>query len=102
VIRWLALIGGLLIWAVHFVGVYTIASLADVWWSAEELGARWIAVAFSLACLLATAVVALWVWRRPSRPLDLTGLSDWEQGVGLTGAGVAAISILWQTAPLAF
>jgi hypothetical protein len=97
--RWFLLTGGLLIWAGHFVGVYLISSAADVWWSADAVGPRLIGLILSGACLAATGVVAAVIWRQKSVG---SNPEMWERKVGLTGALVAAISILWQTAPLAF
>jgi len=97
--RWLKMTGGLLIWAVHFVGVYLISSVADVWSSSEAVSARWTGLAFSMGCLLCIIALAVWLgkgWREAS------GQEAWESRVGLTGALVAGISVLWQTAPLAF
>lgn len=97
--RWLRMTGGLLIWALHFIGVYLISSAADVWSSSEAASARWIGLAFSMGCLV--AVVALAVWLGRGRRED-SGEEAWERRVGLTGALVAGIGVLWQTAPLAF
>ena len=50
--------GGLLIWAVHFIGVYLISSAADVWSSNEAADARWLGLSFSMVCLLAIIALA--------------------------------------------
>ena len=97
--RWLRMTGGLLIWAVHFVGVYLISSAADVWSSSEVGSARWTGLAFSVGCLL--CVIALAVWLDRGRR-EGSRAEAWERRVGLTGALVAGIGVLWQTAPLAF
>lgn len=97
--RWLLLLGGLLIWAGHFLGVYLISSAADVWSATEASGPRLIGLAFSIACLAAAMGVAAVIWRRGR---SVSGAEAWEGRVGLAGALVAAISIIWQTAPLAF
>jgi uncharacterized membrane protein YbhN (UPF0104 family) len=91
--------GGLLIWALHFVGVYLISSAADVWSSSEAGSARWIGLAFSIGCLLAVIALAVWLCRRRREGSEEEA---WEWRVGLTGALVAGIGVLWQTAPLAF
>ena len=89
---------GLLIWAGHFLGLYLLASAADVWSSAEAAAGRWIGLGFSLLCLVLIAAVILVMGRRPT--LDETGF--WERRVALTGAFVAAVGVTWQTAPLMF
>lgn len=96
--RWLAMTAGLLIWAGHFLGLYLLASAADVWSSTEAAAGRWIGLGFSLLCLALIAVVAVVMARRPVS--DVPGL--WERRVALTGALVAAVGVTWQTAPLAF
>lgn len=96
--RWLRMIGGLLIWAAHFIGLYLISSAADVWSSSEAAVARWLGLAFSLSCLLALIALAIWLGRERRR----AGSEHWERRVGLTGVLVAGVSLLWQTAPLAF
>lgn len=98
--RWLLLMGGLLIWAAHFLGVYLISSAADVWSATDAPGPRLIGLAFSIACLAAAIGVAAVIWRRQGA--SIAGAEAWEGQVGLAGALVAGISIIWQTAPLAF
>lgn len=97
--RWLRLTGGLLIWAVHFIGVYLISSAADVWSSSGDASARWIGLAFSMGCLLAIIAMAVWLGRGGR---EGAGPEAWERRVGLTGVLVAGIGVIWQTAPLAF
>lgn len=97
--RWLLMTGGLLIWAVQFMGVYLISSAADVWSSSEDASARWIGLAFSLGCLLAIVAMAIWV---STTGREKSSSEAWEQRVGLTGALMAGIGVIWQTAPLAF
>ncbi len=98
VTRWLAMTAGLLIWAAHFLGLYLLASAADVWSSTEAAAGRWIGLGFSLLCLALIAVVAVVMARRPLP--DGPGL--WERRVALTSALVAAVGVTWQTTPLAF
>ena len=96
--RWLAMTAGLLIWAVHFLGLYLLASVADVWSCIDAAAGRWAGLGFSLLCLAAIAVVAALMIRRPAPE----GTDGWERRVALTGALVAAVAVAWQTAPLAF
>jgi hypothetical protein len=96
--RWLAMTAGLLIWTAHFLGLYLLASAADVWSSTEAAAGRWIGLGFSLLCLTLIAVAAFAMARRPAPE----GPALWERRVALTGALVAAVGVTWQTAPLAF
>ncbi|MBD7940030.1 hypothetical protein [Brevundimonas guildfordensis] len=96
--RWLTMTGGLLIWAAHFLGLYLLASAADVWSSPEAASGRWIGLGFSLLCLALVALLASRMLRRPGSDETV----GWERRVAVTGALVAAIGIIWQTAPLAF
>lgn len=96
--RWLRMTGGLLIWAAHFIGLYLMSSAADVWSSSVAAGARWMGLVFSLGCLLALIAMAVWLGKKQGKG----GPEAWERRVGLTGVLVAGVSILWQTAPLAF
>jgi len=97
--RWLRMIGGLLIWAAHFIGLYLMSSAADVWSSSEAPGPRWMGLVFSLGCLVALIAMAVWLGRGRRGGI---GPEAWERRVGLTSALVAGIGVLWQTAPLAF
>ena len=49
-VRWLFLLGGLIVWLVHFLGVYAIASIADVVQTADAPGSLWAVVLFSRIC----------------------------------------------------
>ncbi|RZJ18209.1 MAG: hypothetical protein EON91_06330 [Brevundimonas sp.] len=91
--------GGLVIWALHFMGLYAIASAADVWGAPDAWPWRLAGAVFSVLCLMATIGVVLWLGRQRT---NLSEPEGWERRVGLTGAVVAAVSIVWQTGPLAF
>lgn len=95
--RWLAMTAGLLIWAVHFLGLYLLSSAADVWATAEAPAARGIGLGFSLICIASIALLAVALVRRD----DQDQAAAWERRVALTGALVAGIAVAWQTAPLA-
>jgi len=97
--RWFWLTAGLLVWATHFIGLYLISSADDVWSSGDAQISRRVAFVFSIACLAAVSGVAARLWRRRD---DVSGYEAWEVQVGLTGTLVAAIGVIWQTAPLAF
>lgn len=95
--RWLWMLGGLLIWTVHFMGVYAIASLADVVSRADDLTWRMIALAFSGVCALAALAITVAAARRLRRPIDaVAGFGD---QLALLGGGVATVAIVWQALP---
>ncbi|MDP2258878.1 MAG: hypothetical protein Q8J89_04100 [Caulobacter sp.] len=97
--RWIFTLGGLLLWAVHFVGVYAIASLADTVSTADAVGWRMAALAFSGLCLLAVLLHALLAVRRLASP-SASGAADHFMGqVAAMGSVLALLAILWQTLP---
>lgn len=93
---WGVMLGGLLVWAVHFLGVYGFASIADI--SPDHAGFwRATAVVFTIACL--AALWPLFVLARRcaagrGESADLIGR------LGQIGAGVSAIAIFFQSLPI--
>lgn len=95
--RWAWMLGGLIVWTIHFMGVYAIASLADVVARADDPAWRMAALAFSALCLSVAVGLALWAARRVRRRSEApTGFGD---QLALLGAGVAAVAIVWQALP---
>jgi len=95
--RWAWMLGGLIVWTVHFMGVYAIASLADVVSRADDPAWRMAGLAFSAVCLLAAVAITAWAARRLRRRTDpSTGFGD---QLSLLGGGVATVAIVWQTLP---
>lgn len=96
--RWTFLVGGLLIWAAHFLGVYLIASVADVAEGSDAPAWRMAGLGFSLLCLLAVVMFGVFAWRRR----DDARMAHWDfaRSVALTGSGVALIGVIYQTLPL--
>ncbi len=92
------MLGGLLIWALHFIGVYIIASIADVVATADDFAWRMGGLAFSGLCLLAILAAA---WRaygilRVEPPDDLARFGAW---LGLLGAAIGAAGVVFQSMP---
>lgn len=96
--HWFWLTAGFLVWATHFIGLYLISSAGDVWSTADAPTVRMVGLFFSAGCLVAAGGYAGLIWRRRA----FSPSAAWEKRVGLTGAMIAGISIVWQTAPLAF
>jgi hypothetical protein len=95
--RWAWMLGGLIVWTVHFMGVYAIASLADVVSEADDFGWRMAGLAFSGACVLAAGVVTAAAARRARRPADSS--ARFGDQLALLGGGVATVAIVWQALP---
>jgi hypothetical protein len=93
--RWLFLLGGLLVWASHFVGVYAMGSLAairdldDGSWRASLL-------AFSFACASTAGFLAV-------RAALLSVVGDvshrFESRLAALGSALSLVAIAWQTLP---
>ncbi|KIC59050.1 hypothetical protein RM53_07700 [Brevundimonas nasdae] len=91
---WLFMLGGLLIWAAHFLGLYLLSSAADVArgdagaWNAAGYG-------FSLVCLLAIAALcrkSLTVLRTQPEPTQAFGLR-----VSIAAGLLSGIGVIFQT-----
>lgn len=94
---WAWMTGGLIVWTVHFLGVYLISSLADVAATADDPAWRMAGLAFSLACVLAAALL-LWMSVRRLR-LAGDGPTRFSDQLAALGAAVAVIAIIWQSLP---
>lgn len=91
--RWLWLLSPWVVWGGHFLGVYLIASVADVVARADHPAWRMGALAFSAVCVVVAAGIAVIGWRRAGRSGEFI-----DQLAGLSGA-LAALSIVWQGLP---
>ncbi|MDG2529043.1 hypothetical protein [Caulobacter endophyticus] len=93
---WLQLLGGLIVWAVHFAGVYLIASLADIAPPQARGPYGPVLVVLTLACVAVAVVLAIRAWRgtRDGEPVD-----RFRARLAALGSAVAAVAIVWQSAP---
>jgi hypothetical protein len=91
------MLGGLILWAVHFLGVYAIASLGDVVARADSPAWRMAGLGFSLLCVLAGMGLGLFALRR------LRGARDevpaFRRELAVLGFGVAVVAMIWQALP---
>ena len=95
--RWIWMLGGLVVWTIHFMGVYAIASLADVVSRADDPAWRMTGLGFSAACVLAATAITVAALRRVRRTADpATGFGD---QLALLGGGLATVAIIWQALP---
>lgn len=90
---WIWMLGGLIVWTIHFFGVYTIASAADVYATADDFAGRMGGLAFSTVCLIASLVLLAIAIRR------VKATSALADQLAALGAGTAAIAIVWQALP---
>lgn len=90
---WIWMLGGLIVWTIHFFGVYTIASAADVFASADDFVWRMGGLVFSVVCLIASLALLVIAVRR------VRATSTLADQLAALGAGTAAIAIIWQALP---
>jgi hypothetical protein len=95
--RWTWMLGGLIVWFVHFMGVYAIASLADVVSRADDSRWRMGGLGFSAVCLVAAVVLTGWAARR--LPMGGDPSTRFGDQLALLGGGVATVAIVWQALP---
>lgn len=93
--RWRLLLGGPLVWALHFGTIYAVASVSDVAIGFTGLTARIIVLIATATCLGA----CVWVLTIALRQPQGDALSAFWRTVAATGAILAAIAICWQTLP---
>lgn len=91
---WAWMTGGLIVWAIHFVGVYTLSSLADVVVTADDVRWRMAGLAFSGACVLIAGALLWTAARRLRRPAP-----RFPDQLAALGSGLSVIAIVWQALP---
>lgn len=96
--RWFYMLGGMLVWAVHFVGVYAIASIGDVVARADDPTWRMIGLGFSVLCALAGVTLFFQAVRRGRAAAD-DEVATLASLLATAGAGIATIAIVFQTLP---
>jgi hypothetical protein len=85
---WSYLLGGLLIWTVHFFGAYIIASIFT---------SRVLTGLLTILCLAASVLLALAAWRNKATAPDL--FRRWMDWTAFLAAAIASVGILWQGLP---
>ncbi len=87
---WRSLLGGLVVWAAHFLTLYILGSVFGTSDTAR--------LGVALATLVAlAAIVALLVASRRSREAD--PVLRWMASLGTLAAGLAIVAIIWQAMP---
>ena len=94
---WGFMLGGLIIWAVHLLGVYGVASLADVVARADAPASRLGVGALTLACGAGDIVLLVTAWRRAR--VAAGDLAPFAASLAGLGAGLSLIAVIWQGLP---
>lgn len=87
---WAYLLGGLIVWAIHFFAVYIVASVF-----LTTTIARILALVVTLGCLAADG----WLLLRLRRSSGGDDFHEWMRMIALIGAGLSAVAVLWQGLP---
>ncbi len=87
---WIFLLGGLLVWTVHFFGLYGIAEIFGA-----TPGGRLAVFGLTGLCLIADAI--LWVLAGRLRVAD--SFTRWLRSVARLGAALSLIAVVWQALP---
>lgn len=87
---WSGLLGGFIVWAVHFFALYIIGSV----FLTTSL-ARVLVGIVTLACLAAITVLLVRILRTTT-PSPMEG---WMRVVALGGVGLSVVAIVWQALP---
>lgn len=93
------MLAGMIVWALHFGGVYLIASLLALSPGAGPRAALWAGGAWTLACVLADMAVLRVLLARPAGK-GRDPVSDWLNSAGILLTGVSLLAVLWQGLPL--
>ena len=95
--RWFLMLGGLIVWAVHFMGAYGIASVADVVGRADAPASRLAVGGLSVLCLAANAGLLVWAVRVHAPDQDEA--ATWTASLGGLAAVFSIIAVAWQGLP---
>jgi len=94
---WAWMLGGLVLWGLHFLGVYLIASVADVVATADDPAWRMAGLGFSAVCVLGGAALGLVALRRLRKAEG--EVSGFRRELAVLGFGVAVVAMIWQALP---
>lgn len=89
---WAFLLGGLLVWTVHFFGSYGFASLF-----LDSPATRWLAGGLTVLCLAADALLfrrALAAYR-----VERDDARRWRAMIATWAASISFVAVLWQGLP---
>lgn len=90
---WAILLGGLIVWTVHFFTLYAIASIL-----LTTMLARWLVAGATAVCLACDALLLASALRSPGDgPLD--HFERWLRMLGALVAAISLVAVLWQGLP---
>lgn len=87
---WAYMLGGLIVWTVHFFTLYIVASV----FLTTNI-ARALTVIVTLGCLVADG----WLVLRLRTPTGGDEFREWMRVIALFGAGLSALAVVWQGLP---
>jgi hypothetical protein len=87
---WAYMLGGLIVWTIHFFAVYILASVF-----LTTTVARVSTAIVTLVCLAANG----WLIMHLRRPSSGDEFREWMRKLALTSAGISAIAVTWQGLP---
>lgn len=99
-LAWPLMLSGLIVWGLHFTGVYTIASVFALFGASDSLASRLVQGGFTLGCLAADVALLLLAVRLSRRTED--EITRWRHLIAAMGAGIAFFGIFWQGLPALF
>ncbi|MGE0773931.1 MAG: hypothetical protein AB7G25_07345 [Sphingomonadaceae bacterium] len=92
--HWLYMLGGLIIWAIHFFALYIVVSIL-----LTSPAARVVTLIVTLLCLAADGLLAVGAWRGfKAAASDET--ARWVFGFALLGIAISAVAVFWQGFPI--
>ena len=89
---WLFLLGGLIVWTIHFFGIYAVASIL-----LDTLLSRALVLLLTMLCLGADAAILI-----RALPRSRGGAAEparWTMKLAALGAALSAVAVLWQGLP---
>lgn len=87
---WSYMLGGMIVWTVHFFAIYIVASVFP-----GTTIARVLTLVITLLCLAADG----WLIVRLRVPAGGDEFREWMRRIALVGAGISAVAVLWQGLP---
>lgn len=87
---WSYMLGGMIVWTVHFFAIYIAGSVFP-----GLPAAHWLTLLITLACLAADG----WLIVQLRKPSGGDEFREWMRKLALVGAGISAVAVLWQGLP---